>query len=269
MAIITISRGTFSGGKQLAECISDHLGYRCISREDMLGQACREFSIPQEKLDIALMHKPGFLERMSLRRIHYLAYIRASLIKQVKDENIVYHGQAGHLLLHNVPNVLRVRVIADWEYRIEAAMERNNLDRENAIKFIKEADEERNKWVKSIYGVDRNDPSGYDLVINLEHIIIDNACEVVSTLATRDEFKKTLDSQKKIEDLILATDIRARIALSRNITDSDIDVTADNGLVTITGNVDRIDDADRIRALVRQIPGVKDVDSQIKVSQFG
>jgi FixJ family two-component response regulator len=39
MPIITISRGTFSGGKELAECLARSLGYACISREVLKGGA--------------------------------------------------------------------------------------------------------------------------------------------------------------------------------------------------------------------------------------
>jgi len=33
MSVITISRGTFSGGRWLAECVAGHLGYRCVNRD--------------------------------------------------------------------------------------------------------------------------------------------------------------------------------------------------------------------------------------------
>ena len=39
MAIITVSRGTFSGGKALAECLSRRLNYRCIDRDMLVRKA--------------------------------------------------------------------------------------------------------------------------------------------------------------------------------------------------------------------------------------
>ena len=54
MAIITVSRGTFSGGKSLAECVSKKLGYKCMKcgtyslPSDMLCPKCK-----QAKLDLA------------------------------------------------------------------------------------------------------------------------------------------------------------------------------------------------------------------------
>ena len=265
MAIITISRGTYSGGQAIADRVSKELNYHCITREELLAETANQFKIPQEKLNIALANKPGFLEGHKLRRIHYIAYIRAALVRMVKEENAVYSGLAGHLLLHDAPNVLKVKVIADMEYRIKGAMERDNLSRDEAIKDIKKTTNDRNKWVKAIYHVDRNDPRGYDLVINLEHMTLPTACEVVCAVARHQEFQPTPETQKKMIDLIFASDIRAKIALDRNITDHDIEIDADGSTIHIWGTADSLDDADRIRELVRNAPGVARIESHLRV----
>ena len=49
MAIITISRGSFSKGKEVAEKVAAQLGYDCISREVLLDASDR-FHIPEVKL---------------------------------------------------------------------------------------------------------------------------------------------------------------------------------------------------------------------------
>ncbi|MBW1912541.1 MAG: cytidylate kinase family protein, partial [Deltaproteobacteria bacterium] len=45
MPIITISRGSYSKGKEVAEKVSQKLGYECISR-DVLLEASEEFNVP-------------------------------------------------------------------------------------------------------------------------------------------------------------------------------------------------------------------------------
>lgn len=49
MAIITISRGSYSKGKEVAEKVAEKLGYTCISR-DLLVEASRQFDIPEMRL---------------------------------------------------------------------------------------------------------------------------------------------------------------------------------------------------------------------------
>ncbi len=264
MAIITISRGTFSGGQKLAECIAAKLGYRCISREVLVATA-QEFGVSEEKLLEALTKKPWLLERLTRARDRYLAYIRATLLKEVKDEDVVYHGLAGHLLLKDVPHVFRIKVIANMEFRVKNAMERNNLSREEALQYIREVDEGRARWTRFIYDVDWNDPNLYDLVVNLDQIAIESACEVVCHLSNMEGYQRSDLSKKIITDMVLATHLRALIAADKGISDRGVEVVADGGVVTISGTVESIAEADRIRTIVRMEPGVEEIDSRLRV----
>ena len=208
MAIITISRGTYSGGQSLAECVSKKLGYRCVSRE-VLVQASKDCAVEEQILSKALEGKPGILERMSADRIHYLAYIRAALINEIRNDNVVYHGNAGHLLLRDVPHVLKVRVVAGMEFRINAAMARNHLDREAAISYIRKLDAERASWTRFLYNVDWRDPALYDIMINLDRMGLDNACRLLCDAASLDEFRAPSDWERILGDLIQSSQVRA------------------------------------------------------------
>ncbi len=49
MSVITISRGSYSKGKEIAEKLAQNLGYECISR-DILLEASETFKIPEVNL---------------------------------------------------------------------------------------------------------------------------------------------------------------------------------------------------------------------------
>ena len=265
MSIITISRGTFSGGQILAECVAKKLGYSCISREIIVA-AARGRGVPLEELTKALNEPPGGLfHRKTLSRVHYLVYIREALVKTVKDEKAVYHGLAGQLLLIGVPHVLRVFVIANMEYRIQAAIERLHCNRGKAIEFINSIDKKRDNWVRFLYNVDRHDPSLYDLIINLDRIDIDSACDIICASASQQEFQTTPESQKRLKDLVLAAEIRAMIASEGSIDDDSVEVEADNGVIILKGMAHSLADADKIRQVVRQRVDVKDIKSEMHV----
>ena len=68
MAIITISRGTFGGVKEMAECLSGQLGYRLLTREELLASTAKAFGATEGQLESALLHRPGFLEGRGRRR---------------------------------------------------------------------------------------------------------------------------------------------------------------------------------------------------------
>lgn len=263
MAIITISRGTYSGGKELAEAIAKRLGYPCLARE-VLVEAAARYGVPLEKLTRAMNDKPGILEGMTLERVHYLALVRAALAKAAADERLVYHGHAGHLLLRDVPHVIRVKVMAGMEYRIQAAMERKKLNREQAIQHIKKMDEDRVRWTRYLYGVDWNDLTLFDLAINVDKIGIPNASNLVIMIAQRPEFQPTAESRKSLADTVLAAEIRAKVAAEGNIPDDEVEITANDGVITITGTARSLEDADRIRQIVRSHPGAKEIISKLR-----
>ena len=268
MAIITISRGTHSGGDALAMCLAEKLGYKTLSREELLTEAAGIFGASEDVLKKALEHKPGFLQS-KLHVIHYIAYVRYALLKKAAecDLNLIYHGHAGHLLIPDAPNLLRVKVIADMEYRIKEVMERRQLTRDDAIDYIHARGAERDRWAMTMYGVERHDASAYDMVINIEKITLDTACEVVS-LAVQRGLQVTPESQKAIKDLVLAADVRAQIATIRRLDDSKIEITANDGVIIINGTLRSMKDADEVRARIRKVEGVKDIRSEEHIVDY-
>jgi len=133
MSIVTISRGSFSGGKMLAGCLCEKLGYRCVDREVIMERAAAASGLSQEVLRDALEKPPGFLDRFKHNKYVYLAVIQSALIEEVRTGRAVYHGLAGHLLLKGGPHILRVRIIAPMAFRIAMAMQRLKFSREDAI----------------------------------------------------------------------------------------------------------------------------------------
>lgn len=262
MAIITISRGAYSGIESLAERLREELGYRLLSREELLVATAKEFGASESQLESALKHRPGLLEGRALTRLHYVYCVQAVMAKAVQADNLVYHGEAGHLLLKRIPHHLRVMIVANTEARIGITMERCSLTREKAMEYVKTLDEERDKWVKWVHGVDMNDPTTFDLMVNLERVPVASAIAIIAETARRD-FQTTPEAQKIVDDLVIASEIRARMGLDRDIADDKIEVAADAGVVTITSGARGVADADRVRQLALQVTGVRNVESKI------
>ncbi len=275
MAIVTISRGTYSGGKQLAELLAERLGYRCLSREELLTGVAEKYGVGDDTLSAALHYKPDFLEGTKLGKIHYIAFVRAALCREVRSNEVVYHGQGGHLLLTGVPHILRVRVIADVEFRIKAAMDRHHVNREETIELIKKVDRDRALWMLSIYQTDWQDASRCDLVIDLEHMSIDSACELLVHAVGGPRLETTPESQQIMDDLVLSSDIRERIAAyswkdtEERIEDYEVKITSDKGIVDINGKTSSQQEIDRIIKIAGENPGVREIRSHMLIRTMG
>jgi cytidylate kinase len=151
MAIVTISRGSGSGGLLLAERLAEELGYDVVSREDIVREAAA-FGAPEEKLHEALLNPPGFWDRFKHERRRYLAFVQAALCAHAQRDRMIYHGNAGHLLLRGISHVLCVRIIAPMSFRVQMLMERQKMGREEALAYIEKADRQRQQWTRFCAG---------------------------------------------------------------------------------------------------------------------
>ena len=261
MSIITISRGTFSGGEKLAECLANKLGYKSVSRE-LLMEAAKKYGISEDQLITAMETKPTIKERLSLNidRFRYLSFIQATLCEYVINDNIVYYGHAGHLLLKHACPVIKVKVIASMEQRILFAMEHNKMTREEAVPYIKKMDNYRKQWTKFLYGINWKDPSLYDVIINLKDMSIPTACAMVAAMTTAPEFQLTEVAKKAIADLTLESKIKAKLASDDTTKNYLLNIIVKNGNVRISGRVRNAEHAGRIKLLVEEMPEVKTMD---------
>ena len=210
MSIITISRGSYSRGKEVAEKLAQALGYQCLSR-DILLEASERYNKPEFKLIRAIHDAPSILERFTYSKEPYVAYIRAALLHHAQQDNLVYHGLAGHFLLQELPHVLKVRIIADLDDRVKEEMKRENISAEEARRILLMDDEERRKWSKAIYGIDTWDSSIYDLVIKIKCVTVDSAVDTIKFTLKDSCFQTTPEVQKLVDDMSLAARIEAAL----------------------------------------------------------
>jgi cytidylate kinase len=262
MPIITISRGSYSRGKEVAEGVARRLGYECISR-DILLDTSEQFNIPEIKLERAIHDAPSILDRFGGGKERYMALIRAAFLKAMREDNLVYHGLAGHFFLQGVSHVLKVRIISDIEDRVKLEMQRKNISEKEARRLLIKDDEERNKWAQFLYGINTTDSQLYDLVIRIRKISAEDAVDLICHTATMKQFQTTPESQQALENLSLSAEVKAAL-IELNPA---VEVCAENGVVYIKAKVAeslRQDMENVLKSHAWAVRGVKDV--QIGVS---
>jgi len=261
MAIITICRGTKSGGKALAQCVSDRLGYPMLNRE-VLQEAAAELGVRPEDVGEKLEESPGLFGRPPLITKLYVAAVQAALADHAARGDLVYHGLAGGLLLRGAPAVLCTRIIASIEVRTHALMESEGMTEDAAEAYIRDVDDARTRWVKSIYGEDINDPALYDQVINLSNFSIPEACEVLTEAAEQPPFEVDEEALGALEDFRLGSHVRLALLEDLGTQTRDLGATAMDGEVVITGEAPMLSTGEvgnRITEIVNAVPGVEEV----------
>jgi Cytidylate kinase-like family len=287
MAIITISRGSFGRGDEVAPKVAQRLGYTMVSHE-VISEASRKFQVSVNKLEQAIHSAPSLLERFFSEKHKYVAYMAAATLAHFKNDNIVYDGLAGQFFASSISpmtakilayfkkdnvvyngfaeryyartisHLLNVRMTANLEDRLRLLMKEKNLGRGQAMRVLKRQDHQRNAWSRYFYGVDNTDDELYDLVIHISKMRVDDAADVICETVAKPRFKTSFESQQAIEDLALAAEIKAALYYEY----PGCEVVAERKSVEIYARFTVHTDtmiADKIKAKVLKMNGVSSV----------
>jgi cytidylate kinase len=260
MSIVTISRGSYSRGKEVAEKLALATGYECISREVIL-EASEYSGIPEAKLVRAIHDAPSFLERFSYGKEKYVAHIRAAIMKHVQKDNVVYHGLAGHFLLQGVSHVFKVRIIASLEDRIEEKVKREEISPEQARPILIKDDEERRKWSLALYGIDTWDSALYDMVLHIKTMTVEDAVDLILH-NLEGPFATTPESQASLDNLTLAAQVEAVLIKSF----PGVMASAKDGLVFVSVRAplsQHESAAVKAEGIAKKVPGVREVKAHV------
>ena len=257
MGIITISRGSYSKGKEIAEKLADKLGYKCISREILL-KASKEFNVPEVKLIQAIQDAPSFLDRLKHGKKKYIAFIRKAFLERIQNDNVIYHGLAGQFFTQGLPNILKVRITADFNFRVNVVVNRENVSEERARQMLIKIDEERTKWSMFLYGIDAKSPELYDIILHIDTINVDDAVDILYNYAQRSCFQTTDESKKKLKDMLIAA--KAYSVIVKKFPDANVKCKDGKVLISVESSlsVEKVL-AKKFSKQLKDIEGVKEV----------
>ena len=257
MPIVTISRGSYTRGREIAEKLSAKMKYELVSRE-VLIEASEQFNISEVKLERALHDPISVLDRFTNGRKRYYEYIRSALLKHLEKDNVVYHGLAGHAFIPNLNHLLRVRIRADIDDRVKRESERENISQEDARYLLTKDDEERRKWSIHITGHDPCEPSQYDIIFNASKIASDDIVDIIAQTLNKPYLQNNPESQKKLEELAKSTEIKAQ--LIHKYPSMDVSIKDQTAIIRVEADLEREETITRsIQEDIQKISDIKDV----------
>ncbi len=95
------------------------------------------------------------------------------------EGRVVLVGRGAQAVLATRPNALHVYVIASKPFRKKVAVERLGVDPATVDRVLDETDQQRDEYVKTHYGRDRQDLTQYDFVLNAERLGFEGAADVI------------------------------------------------------------------------------------------
>jgi len=268
MAIITVSREMGSGGIPIAHKAAEKLGYTLIDGE-AIAKVAPSYGLTQESIEKADEKPPAFVEKLDEQSEVDLHHIQLIILEYALKGNVIIYGRGGQDLLKGIESVLRCRIIAPFELRVERWAEREWLDPDLARIMVRKNDQQRAGFIKYYFDRDWEDPLGYDLIVNTERLSEEMAVKLICTGVKDKNLVEQKDTSKKIlSDLILKKKAEIAVLSSQEIEAHHMGVTVDQGVITLEGHVHSDKERRTALDLVGRIPSAEEVVDHLKVIEY-
>ncbi|HEV8398426.1 MAG TPA: cytidylate kinase-like family protein [Gemmatimonadales bacterium] len=206
--LITVTRQYASGGSDIARLVAKALGWTLIDNE-FVDQVARRAHLPAAEVAQLEERAPGLLERLArtLAAASPEMFISTSAPPVDADEEtivkmterviaeaaaegrVVLVGRGAQAMLAQRDNALHAYVVASKPWRRKLAVERLGVDAASVDRVVDETDKQRDHYVRSHYGRDRQDLTRYDLILNAERLGFEGAAALVVAEAKRRAWK--------------------------------------------------------------------------------
>lgn len=168
--VIAVSGRPGSGKTTLAKSLADSLGLRYVSS----GGIFRRMA---ERLGVSL------IEMSKIAEEDY--NVDRAIDNEARNEalkgGVVVDGHIAAWILRDIAHV-KISVIAPLEVRVRRIAMRDSLSFEEALRIIKSIEESEDRRFKALYGLDLNDNTVFDIIINT-HTFTPEECLNISLTA--------------------------------------------------------------------------------------
>jgi hypothetical protein len=187
-SVVCLSRALGAGGEEIGRLVADDLGFRYVDEEILVETADREGLSPD--VLAALERRPSGLSRLRLDVVTgggldelLRSLIKRSLLETAAAGRVVIVAHASAMALADAAGALRVLVTAPPEARARSLAAAQGLEPVEAARQIDRSDTERAAYFRRFYGVAREQPTHYDLVLNTDRLSSRDAATLICRAA--------------------------------------------------------------------------------------
>jgi cytidylate kinase len=264
MSLVTISQSIGCDGGLIARRVAESLKVTLFD-DERLRQEALAMGLRLEELKSLEEKGPGFFDRVLSRRPEvYLDLMKSVVYRAAGHGEGVIFGHGSQVLLQEFGCALHVLVNGSVEARIRNLREKLKLAPEAAERMLRRADAEQKGFFQFAFRKDWDDPSLYDLCINIEKLGAESAAELIAAAARGPEMKTcSLNAVEAMERLSLAKRIEAALC-EKGVALSVLNVEVpQKGTAFVRGVVYSPEEKERIPGVVKAVPGVSEVKVEV------
>jgi cytidylate kinase len=264
MAVVAIAQQIGSRGLELGGLVAARLHYPLLGPDEIAAEASRDYNITPEVFSLFDERQPGWWERLTTDNVRLAAYFRAVILKHMSECNVVVVGRSFPFFMPpETRHGLRIRAIAPFGSRVREVMREERLDAAAAERRVRHYDQEVRARVQRSLGVDLEDASRYDLIINTASRPMSWFASTIVDLASAIDRESDRRSMQILKDAALAALVRAALLAHPKMGHAPIDVEANGGVVMLKSSA-LVPPWDELAgSIVRRVPGVMRVELQV------
>ncbi len=258
MSIIAIFSDLPEFARGVSNIVAEKTGFTYITEEDLIKETARRYSVGEHELRQSIKPKIGLMHRLASSTCKSISFLEAVLAEYLLRDKILCAGFLGYPLFKNVSHVLKVRMLCGMKDLIELN-KFIDLPREQLENGISCKEENYQKWVQYIYGLDITDSSHYDITLNVGNLTLEEAIDSMMHAANHDRFQPMTYSIGCVNDQVVSCRVRAHLA-DQNIQ---VEVKSKNGFVYVYTRGPRMNKKEHARKIKEELvklEGVKQVE---------
>ncbi len=181
-SVICISHTEGAGGHEIGRLLAERVGFRYVD-DGIVVEAARSKQLYPEAVSLAESRRAGRQLEVDFHRFERTEtvreLIREAILATAEAGNVIIVAHAASYALTDREGVLRLLVTASSEQRVLRLAAAEGLDAKAAAKALSESDKGRAAYLKDFYGVTRELPTDYDLVLNTDRVAAETAVETI------------------------------------------------------------------------------------------
>ena len=265
MTVIALTQEMGSLAKDVAEKLAADLGLQ-VMRHEVVDHVSSRMHVPTSLINRLREGKAGAIERLRADRASLAVYVTEELLDVAERGNVILRGWGATAVLRPVPHVVCVRITRPFEKRVAWLQEQLGSDEaSHAEEEIRRSDRAHAARMNAQFGVTWGDPLLYDLVLNTDRVSVESCAEQIAALSRRPEFAETEASRAILRNLALEARVRSALRADKATQNVDVTVTSNGGHVVLSGMVLDADELPAAARVAAVVPGVVDVDNQLRV----
>jgi cytidylate kinase len=259
MAVIAITQHVGTRGTDLARLTAERLGYRLITAEQLVSATSRTYNVPAEALAVVDERRPTFWTRFKTDTGRFSALFRSVVLKEMALDQLVVVGRSVAQILPDVGCGVRVRLCGPIKERTRIVAMEEKLTAPLAEARVRDYDREVRARIQTLFGIDIDDPSNYNLVLNVFALPLESSALILANFANEVDHAATGDQWVRIRDAALAAEVRAGLLSHPKLGNAPFRVQCSGGAVQVVGLGIVPPWDDMVLEVVRRVKGVKTV----------